>query len=284
MKHILLPTDFSKNAWNALAYAIYIFQGESCVFYVLNAYKSNSNLYDSTKVDEGDELFEAESERSGRKLDEWVKNLATIKENDIGKVITISFDGSLQLAVTKMADEYSFDYIVMGTKGASGVKEIFMGSNSVKIAKQFTYCPIIMVPEKYESHELHQILFGTAYKDLYTTYQLDALIYFANRYNSHIDVLHIERERISPSGQQIDNKKVLEDILGKTDFGHIALKDDSSISDKIMKYAKGNGIDMIALIHKEHGFLQRLFREPVVKKVAFHTEVPLLILPEKARS
>ena len=284
MKHILLPTDFSENAWNALAYTVYIFQGESCVLYLLNAYDSNSNLYDISKVDEGDVLFEDEGKRSERKLDEWVKNLSKIKENDIGKVWAFSVDGSLQSAVTKMADEYRFDYIVMGTKGASGVKEVFMGSNSVKIAKQCTYCPIIMVPEKYESHKLHQILFGTAYEHLYTTYQLNALIYFANRYNSHIDVLHIERERISLSGQQMHNKKVLEDILGKTDFGHIALKDDSSISDKIMKYAKGNGIDMIALIHKKHSFLQQLFREPVVKKVAFHTEVPLLILPEKAWS
>ena len=38
MKHILLPTDFSDNSWNAITYAIQLFKDEACVFFILNTY------------------------------------------------------------------------------------------------------------------------------------------------------------------------------------------------------------------------------------------------------
>ena len=38
MKKILLPTDFSENALNAIHYALHLFKDESCAFFILNTY------------------------------------------------------------------------------------------------------------------------------------------------------------------------------------------------------------------------------------------------------
>ncbi|MEJ2113114.1 MAG: universal stress protein [Flavobacteriaceae bacterium] len=42
-RKILLPTDFSKNAWHAINYALELYKDENCDFYILNAFSATSN-------------------------------------------------------------------------------------------------------------------------------------------------------------------------------------------------------------------------------------------------
>jgi nucleotide-binding universal stress UspA family protein len=54
----------------------------------------------------------------------------------------------------------------------------------------------------------------------------------------------------------------------------------ASKSDVIEFFINEFGIQMLALVNYRHGFLEELVREPVVKRIAFHTRIPLLVLPD----
>ncbi len=54
----------------------------------------------------------------------------------------------------------------------------------------------------------------------------------------------------------------------------------NNLAAEICGYVEKNDVDMIALIHYEHTFMEKLTREPVVRKIGFHTKRPILVLPE----
>ncbi|MGB5819202.1 MAG: universal stress protein [Saonia sp.] len=282
MKQILIPTDFSENAWNALLYAVHLLQNEPCVYFILNVYKVNSNLADATLVAQGEELFEKEEIRSERKLDELIQNLNEAKRNPDHTFRTFSIGGDLVEAVLEMMVNFTFDYIVMGTKGATGAKEIFIGSNTVKVAKGVTTCPVMAVPNDSERRRLDHMVFATAFRHVYTKDELLPLIRLSRIWNSKVDILYVDMETIPLEKEQVLNKDILTHLLRATDFDFMDVEGNLDVSGTITNYVHKNSVDLVALIHKKQGFLNRLFREPVVKKVAFHTQVPFLILPESA--
>ena len=59
-RNILLPTDFSKNSWHAIVYALELYKNDYCNFYVLNVFTATSNIIDSLiNMEPGSELYES---------------------------------------------------------------------------------------------------------------------------------------------------------------------------------------------------------------------------------
>ncbi len=54
-KRILFPTDYSKNAWNAISYELQLYKNVHCEFYLLNAYQVSGYTLDSMMVSESGE-------------------------------------------------------------------------------------------------------------------------------------------------------------------------------------------------------------------------------------
>ena len=50
-KKILLPTDFSKNAWNAILYALELYKNETCEFYIVNIFSAKDYQFEGTKAE-----------------------------------------------------------------------------------------------------------------------------------------------------------------------------------------------------------------------------------------
>ncbi|MGY8909954.1 MAG: universal stress protein [Flavobacteriales bacterium] len=63
-RKILLPTDFSKNAWHAIKYALELYKKDNCDFYILNVFSATRNVINLTNIEPGSELFEMAKARS----------------------------------------------------------------------------------------------------------------------------------------------------------------------------------------------------------------------------
>lgn len=128
MKKILLPTDFSKNAWNAILYALELFKEEKCTFYLLNAYTPAFYRLDymlggpmaSAIPDIGVDIslngLESTSER--------IKN---DHYNPRHTLEILSAFNTLPDEVNEVCQDRDIDLVVMGTQGATGAKEFFSG-------------------------------------------------------------------------------------------------------------------------------------------------------------
>jgi nucleotide-binding universal stress UspA family protein len=136
MKNILVPIDFSQNALNALHYAIYLFEKEKCQFHILHVY---SYPNDKEHKKSNDNLKKAEFELVEKKLSKLIEELRYKNTNSLHTFKAHTDDSFLNNAIRTMLRTAQIDFIFMGTKGATGAKRIFMGSNTVRVINDINF-------------------------------------------------------------------------------------------------------------------------------------------------
>ena len=167
----------------------------------------------------------------------------------------------------------------MGTKGASGAKQVFMGSNTVKMLKKINNCPILVVPVDYDFQSLKALAFPTDFSKRCNKHVIAPMTEIALLWKPSIQIIHVTLE-FSLNEQQKINQKILKEYFSELDVTveHIDFK--NNIAHTLEKFIDTNNVDLMVLIRHHHTFWQKLIGEPVVKKMTFHTHIPLLVLPE----
>ncbi|WP_340202305.1 universal stress protein [Ascidiimonas sp. W6] len=280
MKHILLPTDFSENSWNAIFGALKMYKDVDCCFYLLNTFQDESFSFAAPlESNEKITLLEQADKNSKEAL---ANALSYLKKNTHNK--RHSFQALSRLddfvnATKTIIDEKSIDMVAMGTTGATGSKEIFIGSNAARIVKGIKKCPILLVPKGKDFKELKHVVFATDYTRLIDIIELEPLIELAELWQATISIVHIDESNKLTDLQKY-HKELLKNYLQKVAciFRKIPVK--GSIENTLSHFMNTNHADLIALIKYRHGFFEKLMREPIIKKIAFHIDVPFLVLPE----
>ena len=98
-------------------------------------------------------------------------------------------------------------------------------------------------------------------------------------WNSEILICYVAQE-FTLLKEQITNKEVLTKRLGKVAHSFHNVELQATVADSISNFAEETMADIIVMINYEHTFIEKLTREAVVKKVGFHSKIPLLVLPE----
>ena len=144
MKRIILPTDFSDNAFNAIRYALNLFETEPCTFYLLNTYTPAAYFVGTVQMNSYSavQLEQIASNESRKKLDEVEKQIYKEFPNNSHNFVKLSAFNLLVSELISLVEAHSIDLIIMGTKGATGAKEIFIGTQTMFAIKKVT-CPII---------------------------------------------------------------------------------------------------------------------------------------------
>jgi len=279
-KHILLPTDFSSNAYNAIAYAISLFENEECIFYVLNAFEVGASGLSSTiGKAKNTRLYRAIKEESERNSSALMAKLISENQNSKHEFKSLIISDSLLNAIGKTVIDYNISYVFMGTKGSSAVKEVFMGSNTVSVIKHINFCRLVAVPENYSFVAPKQIAFVTNFEHVYSKVELKPLLDLANLWGSEVIILHVERDKKLTSQQETCKNLLIQRLNGLT-IKFVETKGESKISDAIQIFSSENkDVGMIAMINYWHSFFEKLTTENIVNRIAFQTEVPFLIVP-----
>ena len=267
MTKIILPTDFSENAQNAIDYAMLLFKNEPCTFYLLNAYH---------KAEPGGEN-KADIQQNLKGL----AKLAQIKnDNPKHRFKTIFETDTVLNLVNRAVIDHAADYVFMGTKGSTALRGVFMGTNTVEIIKHLVACPIVAVPENYNGSLLQEILFSTDFKHRFIAPELTSLIAISKLWNATVSVVHVQVEKKLEEDQE-QNKEALKNNLKavRSRFKEVGMK--NSIASTLYHLEQKNPkIGMLVLLNTKYGFFKKLLREPVLRNMAFKTEVPLLVLPQ----
>jgi len=278
MKNILLPTDFSNNSLNAMNYAMELFKDTPCKFYLLNAFKipylTNEELLENdmkqlAKLEK--ELFDS----SKKGMEDILKKLE-LKASAAHKFELHSDYNLFMNSVSNYVKEKNIELIVMGTKGATGAKEIFMGSNTGDVIMK-ARCDVLAVPENANFEVPKEITFPTDYRIPYRKEDITLLLEITEKYQSNIRVLLFSDKQVLDEEQKV-NKKSLNNYIKKINTTyHTLTNTDFEVALNCFTQSRGN-IDMIAIIAKHYNFFQRLFFKPKVEELSFHTKIPLLVL------
>ncbi|MGB5693525.1 MAG: universal stress protein [Flavobacteriaceae bacterium] len=277
MKRIILPTDFSQNALNANRYALRLLKDQECTFYLMNTYtpaiyQSEYVLHSPGQIGLGD-IYQSDSQEQLEKLQ---KDLQQEFKNPKHTLMTHSAFNILVDEVISMTENEKANFIVMGTQGASGAKEIFLGTHTVHVIKK-SKKPVLAIPAEYSFTMPTSILFPTDYEIDYQEDELSVLLDIANMTGAEIHVLHIA-SGFGLTDAQKKNKATLEQILAPLNSRFYDVPS-QEIIEGINNFQKEHKVDLLAMVQNKHTFLERLFLEPIIKKIGFHVSIPFMVLP-----
>jgi nucleotide-binding universal stress UspA family protein len=281
MKRILIPTDFSNNAWNAICYAMRLFKHQECDFFLLNTYTPAipSSRFMAPMVN-GIRIEDAVRSASENGLTKTVERIETTFNNPKHSFETISSFNLLADEVKDVVDTYGIDLIVTGTKGASGMDEVFMGSNTVRIIKSTKKCPILAIPRNFEFTAPSEIAFATDFNRFYSLSELMPLIDLAQSFEATIRIVHVQYEIKALTELQQFNLNMLRKYFADVEHYIHTVSELNSVSHTLDVFSKELDIHLLAMLHYQHSYMEKMTREPIVKRTAFHTQIPLLVIPE----
>ncbi|MGB5645692.1 universal stress protein [Muriicola sp.] len=281
MRKIVVPTDFSDNAFNALKYACEIFKYERSEIYIVHAYADE--VYQLGNIKERSELNNRKEEVSQRATEALAELVHKIKEyapNPKHSYISLGAFGSLIDEVNDLVEKENTDIVVMGTRGAANDRGITFGSNTLNVMK-YVQCPVLAIPEDYGYHPPKELLFPTNYLLPYKRRELKLLCELTGSFRSTIHVLYIDPMK-KLSLRQEDNKDFLQSELSKAElvFETTPEKDKTMA---ITKYIVHQQIDMLVMVNTRHSHLEDLLMPTTLNKIGLHLKIPFLVLQNIAR-
>ncbi len=264
MKTILAPVDFSDASMNAVSFAAEISRRSAARLVIVNILPK------------------------GQDEDETQNRLKSL-ESDLKK----SFDtnlkcesflahGNLITTLKKIIAVQQPDLIVMGTKGASGLKKILIGSNTVNVISKIKL-PVLVIPEvarfkNFLKKGKNRIVLATDLDSLENEGALDVLKEIALLIiEPRIRVLSVRSKNASLTGKKRQERELLLSIFKpEIESERVTIFSDSVIGG-INFYLKQRNEDsgLLAMIARDSG---RLIQKHYTKEMASYTHLPLLVL------
>jgi nucleotide-binding universal stress UspA family protein len=278
--NILLPTDFSENSWNAITYATHFLESTTCNFYLLNVNTFESHIVGAeTYIPTQEDIENIYIKPSKQKLRALLKRISNnIKTNDHHRFYTL-YDYSFFLeSIRKHVDEKNIDMIIMGTKGASGLKEYIVGINAGDVITKVK-CTTLVVPEHAKYSKLKEVAFPTDFTLSYDINILQPFTDILNTLKANLRIIHIHNDGTALNTEQSSNKDLLNDYFEnfKPSFHLLTNK---KVEDAIQCFVESRDIDLIAMVAKNLNYFQSILFHSKVEKITYHTHIPFLVLHE----
>jgi len=278
IKTILVPTDFSKNANNAFNYAIEIAKKSKAKIILLHAYDLSFSSPDIPYqyVVEQAAAVETIAKKKLNTLCGKLKSSRTVSCEYINRE-ALAVD--LILAAIK---DRKVDLVVMGTQGASGLKEVFWGSTTGRVIGKAT-CPVIAVPEKAKFTGFKNITFSSDYhaSDIVV---LKKLIELSKIFKSKIKVIHVSDVELTNDAGKLLMSKFRDKVVKRLAFKGISYEIifGSDTEKALEDYLKLKTTNILAVSTRHRSLIERVFGTSITKKLSYHTKTPLLVFHFKA--
>ncbi|HPE84108.1 MAG TPA: universal stress protein [Aequorivita sp.] len=276
-KRILIPTDFSRNAWNAIKYAMELYKREYVEFFIIHSYYLSGYSKENLLTPEPKEKdLKKVQEASEKDMEKLKVQMGFYEENDNHTFHYMSEFGSFFDVMKATVEKQDIELVIMGTQGETDNKTVILGSNAVNAMEKIRNCPVLAIPSTVLFKDPNEIVFPTSFKTHYKEKELATLVEISRSTNSPIRILHIQKGK-NLSKSQLENKALLEKILDAASFTHHTLYD-IEINDGVRCFVQSRQSEMIAIVNKKHNFFGGVFSNPMVKELGKHTAVPLLAM------
>lgn len=279
MKNILVPTDFSKNAYAALFYVSKLFAEETTRITILHSFEDDvSKLTSRVDIGRSDVVIQELFKHSDEDGDKLLHQIKLDTQNESHTYEVISTPAPLTRTINKLVSTEGIDLVVVGSKGRTGAAEVLMGSTTTKIITTLQGCPLLVVPQQVDFVIPLDIAFATDFNEFHQLSKLKPITRLVRHFRSQIHIIHVGLENEMTKLQQ-DNLEHFRNDLSEYDTQFHFVPKVGNVSKTLHNFIDSKGIDLLALVYHKHAFVKALFREPVVSRVGKHTHVPTLVIP-----
>lgn len=286
MKKFLFPTDFSANAKHALDYGYGLAKQVKAHIIICNAIIEPAEVPQAGLVTwpiEESELLEKDSYHEMNLLKTKLK----------GKEETISFNpsitcrcesGTLINMVDGLSEREHIDMVIIGTHGSSGLSTLLLGNHSRQMIDELNK-PLLLIPPAAVITPIKKIAFATDFID--PAKDLDCihtLIKLAKPLNAEILLTYIYNDEYRAVTLQKVIDRFMIKVTNTANYPNIYYREVKArppVSGLDWLCEHGN-IDILAMVHRSHNFIDSLFRGSQTQKMANHIPIPLLVFPANA--
>lgn len=275
---ILVPTDFSDNAWTATLYAAHLATKYNWRLHLLHTYREFSNARAGARFTE--EVRTSMSETAVQNMEKTEADLR--RQFPILEFTTACMHGDLSETALDLLQTNQYIFLIMGTKGAGRIKSATIGSNTFELIKK-SPVGVLAVPEEYHHFQLKKIGLLTNFKE--TEAQL--LRSFTARIQATLDLvlLHVTEKEESPAAADVAFWK--DQILQRFPIRNIDYCEKNAVHrlDYNMPVPKcinwmieKTETDLLLVSYNRKSFFAQLFSRSLTKSIAHNLTIPTFFI------
>lgn len=263
MKTIIVPTDFSPSADNAMNYAAQLAQQVQASVLLMHFYQLPISMNDvpvmMVSADELKSIAEKGIERTREELQKIAPTLEIKTETRLGDVVDELKDSC--------SDVQPFA-IVVGKHGASGIERFLFGSTTLSIIRNLAY-PVISVPDSVTAFQLKNIALAVDGSDLKA--RQPAIIHFVRETGAQVHIVHIQENEKETTASK--------DILNEVHPTYHSIRNEEVVQG-IDSFIQAHAIDLLMILPHKHSLMTELFFKTHTKELVEKIRIPILCLPE----
>ncbi|MES2808090.1 MAG: universal stress protein [Bacteroidota bacterium] len=286
MRKLLIATDFSDNATNAVTYGYGLAKQIRANVTICNAFSVLTELPQASAV-----IWPMDGYDTA--ISDSVDALANLKhklQTDYPagyqpNIILVNETGNVTDVVTDTTETHLAELIVMGTHGDNNISNLLLGNHCRQMIDIAT-TPLLIVPPTTKFKAIKKIAYATDFKnpqdDLATIYEL---IRLAKLLNADILLTHvIDDKQESPTFKKWRDD-LLTDLSNKADYPRIyyCTVKSRNAENGLDWLCEHGQVDILTLLHRPHNIFDKLLRGSVTQTMAKHAAIPLLVLPQTRR-
>lgn len=275
MKTIIVPTDFSPIATNAMNFAANMAMGINASILLLHVYQVPVSVSEVPVVlVSADELKKSSEE----KLEEVKQSLSHITSGKI-KIYTESKLGDVVDELEELCKQIQPFAVVMGTKGATGLERILFGSTALTAIRHLKWPVIVVPPGKEFGKGIKKIGFACDFKQVVETTPVQFIKQMVKEFNAELHVLNVDFENKQFKPETPEQSLLLHTMLEDVNPNYHFINQ-IDIEDGLNEFAETNNLDLLIAIPKKHKLLEGLFNKSSTKQLVVQSHIPVMCVHE----
>lgn len=273
MKKIIVPIDFSEYSEYALETAAMLAKKNKAEVLALHMLEMSEAILTRAGTDmQMETLFFLQL--AEKKFKEFLNKdyLNNVKVTPIVKHFRVFSE------VNDVAKEYGADLIVMGSHGASGIKEFFIGSNTEKVVRH-SNIPVMVIKHNPILTDFEHVVFACDFSDDAVKPYINATKFF-KKLGSKMHLIYVNLPNESfRSTLEMESKvnAFFKKAEGSLDhYNGVKFFSDYTIEQGILNYANIIGADLIALATHGRTGLAHFFEGSISEDIANHSVLPVI--------
>ena len=263
MTRILVPTDFSSTANNAVKYAAAFCKDNKYKMILLNVMHVPA-IDVNVAAGALNDLMESQKAEVDVKLNKAAKELGSEFKIEIE---TLSKFGLGADVIVQESNENDVLITIMGTHGASGIFDALLGSVSNAVVKR-SEVPVIVLPKGSVYSTIKKVAFAYDYKEK-ITHELEFVHELNPSKDVKIDIISVEPDRVEGTFEE----EVVADKDGVKEVSLWAY----NVQDGINYYAEKENVNMIGLKRHQRSFIENLFHKSTTKELLNNSSIPMIV-------
>jgi nucleotide-binding universal stress UspA family protein len=191
-------------------------------------------------------------------------------------------EGSAENQIRKEAKESDVDFIVVGTHGASGFRDVLFGGHTWSVIKKSSV-PVLVIPKDALFRGVKNIVFGTEYREGEIPV-LNFLAEFAKQFDAELTVLHVTNYILSKAFEKEMFEKFKRDIKGKVSYEKLRMRliKNDDLIEGLNQFCQNEKTDLLVMSPEKQVLFEKLFMLSAsrTRKMSFHSSVPLMTIPD----